>query len=66
MGKGLKYEKYQKEWKELYESEMSFRKIGQLYKVDAKTVNRTLEGLVEIRPKSPWDKYVDEWYDEGL
>ncbi|MFE6139138.1 hypothetical protein [Bacillus sp. NPDC057893] len=63
MGKGLKYEKYQKEWKELYESEMSFRKIGQLYKVDAKTVNRTLEGLVEICPKSPWDKYVDEWYE---
>ncbi|MEJ1518195.1 hypothetical protein R3O67_34010 [Bacillus cereus] len=63
MKKGLKYEKFKEKWKELYESGMSFRQIGKLENVDAKTVNRTLQGLVKIRPKSPWDKYVDEWYE---
>ncbi|WP_336769845.1 hypothetical protein [Bacillus bombysepticus] len=63
MGKGMKYEHFKGEWKELYESGKSFRQISKLYKVDAKTVNRTLKGLVKIRPKSEWVKYYDEWYD---
>lgn len=63
MGKGMKYEHFKGEWKELYESKKSFSQIAKLYKVDAKTVNRTLAGLVEIRPKSEWTKYADEWYD---
>ncbi|MFP3726366.1 hypothetical protein U8V72_14355 [Priestia filamentosa] len=61
MPKGKKYEKYIDEWKRLYEEGKSFRQIADIYGIQSSVVTRSLKDIVEVREKSPFNKYAEEW-----
>jgi predicted DNA-binding protein YlxM (UPF0122 family) len=55
-------------WKEKYENGASFREIAEEYAINKNTVSRTLDGHVDKRPRSKWNKYGERWltlYEDG-
>lgn len=58
----MKYEHLTAEWAELYNSGLSFSEIAKRYNTTTRTVHRTLQGMVEVRPKSKFEQYYEEWY----
>jgi predicted DNA-binding protein YlxM (UPF0122 family) len=62
------YLHFQQEWKEKYDSGMSFTKIGKEYGVAYTTVQTVLRGVVKPRPKKQYAHKVPEWinlYKQG-
>lgn len=51
----------QEEWKELYESGMSYTQIGKLNGVHYTTVQTVLRGVVKPRPKQKYAHLTEEW-----
>lgn len=60
----MKYETFTNEWVRLYMDEgLSFSEIAKRYNTTTRTVNRTLLGKVETRPKSKFEQFHHIWYD---
>lgn len=53
----------QEEWKELYESGMSYTAIGKQYNVHYTTVQNVLKNVVIPRPKQRYIHLLDEWIE---
>lgn len=62
------YIDYQDEWKQLYDSGLSFTEIAKRYGVVYSTVQTVLRGVVKPRPKQQYASYAKKWakmYNEG-